>query len=179
MYSYSKKIIWFIFVGIYFCSTLSFAKDDCENTGVNSGIVIGFEKFLNKEDFEVARNHLISYCCVEKPNLEALSWKCDSLVFWPESPYWYDHLVDVGLRRLDAEFIYPGMTVDPDGKAWRDFIKNPDNITNPTAFLNEYKKYWTLKWWYLFSINTIENRTNTSFDSLQSMIFSLKVTAYS
>lgn len=151
--NFIKKLFWlFLFIVVIF-SAFGFAKDDCEDVFATASWWL-FNDFMTTRDLEIARDHLRSYCCIEKPALSALIWKCDNLVMWPESPYWYDHLIDVGLRRLDAESLYPGMSVDTQWSGWRTFLKDTENMKNPEAFLNAYTWYWIQSWTYLFAYYT-------------------------
>lgn len=163
--SFKKKIWLLVIISISFFSAFSFAKDDCENIFSSTSLSL-FSGFLSENDLEIARNHLRSYCCVEKPNLAVLSWKCDNLVLWAESPYWYDHLVDVGLRKLDAESLYPWMSWDLQWSEWRDFVKDTEAMKTPELFQKKYIKYWAQSWTYLFSSYAGKNYT----DSLRNIL---------
>jgi hypothetical protein len=50
-------------------------------------------------------NNLISYCCFGTKELP--DFQCEtanrSIENLPSSPYLFDHLIDVGMRRLDAD----------------------------------------------------------------------------
>lgn len=160
MTNLTKKIFWFCLIFVVFFSAFSFAKDDCESISVVASWSL-FENFLPANDLEIARDHLRSYCCTNRADLSALIWKCDNLVFGAESPYWYDHLIDVGLRKLDAESMYPNMEPDPQWKIWREFVKNTEQIKTPKIFQKYYLKYWMLSWTYLFSRYESSNYATT------------------
>lgn len=164
MFNYSKKISWLLLVIVTIFSAFSFAKDDCEN--VNVGLWRSFGDFLSADDLDIARDHLRSFCCVEKPNLSALIWNCENLVMWPESPYWYDHLIDVWLRKLDAESLYPEMVPDLQWKEWRDFLKDTEKMKNPEIFSDKYKKYWIQSGVYLFA--SYKDADNLQIDDILS-----------
>lgn len=155
MNTYGKKIIWLLLVVTIVFSAFGFAKDDCENIDTISYKWL-YEDFFSADDLEIARDHLRSYCCVERKNLFTekdflKDWKCYNIVLWPESPYWYDHLIDVGLRKLDAEALYPEMEPDPQWKEWRDFLKNTEEVKNPESFQKAYIKYRQQSKQYLFA----------------------------
>jgi hypothetical protein len=131
-------IIWLLFL-LSFLS-FGFAKDDCDSVFGPASWSL-FSDFLSTGDLEIARNHLRSYCCVEKPTLASLSWKCENIEIGPESPYWYDHLIDVGLRKLDAESMYPNMEPDLSWKERREFVKNTEQLKTPECFK---KNIWNI-----------------------------------
>lgn len=150
MSCFQKKIIWWIVFLIPLFLGFSFAKTDCD-TILSDNVTpswVAFSPFLSLDDLKIAQNHLRSYCCLE--NL--YRWNCENLDVWPESPYWYDHLIDVWLRKLDAEMMYPGMIPDPLGKEWREFVKDIDYKKNVSWFGEKYKQYRTIKQPYLYEL---------------------------
>ncbi len=68
-----------------------------------SSLVSRYSQIYSQNDLEVAFVHLWSYCCQEKlgKNQCADSNNLPSEV--PESPYFFDHLIDVGFRKLDGD----------------------------------------------------------------------------
>lgn len=154
--SFSIKKIFWLFLVIFACfSAFTFAEDDCKNTSAVASWSL-FEPFLPATDLEIARKHLLAYCCTEREELFSANdylgtGKCTNLSFWAQSPYWYDHLIDIGLRRLDAEGTYPWMTVDPQWKEWRDFLQNTEQVKNPQQFQDMYIKHFSQSKPYLFA----------------------------
>jgi len=169
MYNFGRKaIIWFVFV-FGFLLSFGFAKDDCDSVFID---ISSFSGFMELEDLEIAREHLRAYCCIEKPNLLYLSWKCQNLQAWAESPYWYDHLIDVWFRRLDSESMYPWMTIDEQSSWWRNFLKNTEELKNIEIFKKEYEKYWGQSAPYLF-VKYGDNRSNFPKKDIENMSFTL------
>jgi len=92
--------------------------------------------------------NLKAYCC-EHDSTMINSDNCKNAVFlysYPESPYLLDHLIDVGLRRLDASAMY-GLDPDMDGQKWRTYIRKASTDADgnfASSIEKEYKKYWSL-----------------------------------
>lgn len=160
MYTILKKyIFWFLFFILLVFPIFGSANDDC--TAINAAYPTDFLKFMPIENFEIARKHLIAYCCREKPTLEVLIEKCDNLENWAESPYWFDQLLDVGLRSLDAreEEMYPDMIPDPLWKEWREFITDTEQTKNMEKVQQEYIKYW----WFSMGFPTLDQGLNRGY----------------
>lgn len=144
---FKKNIIWlFLFVVLFF-STFVFAWDDCKSIDVS----LDPNLIFTQEDIDLARSHLLAYCCRENEKLfkaeDFLStWQCKTATAWPDSPYWYDHLIDIGMRKLSGrkDEIYPEMDLDKDAKEWQDFLSNSEKAKNPVNVSEEYKKHWKL-----------------------------------
>ena len=137
-----KKIIWCSLLGLSIFSAFSFAEDDCWNIQGNPSIFL----YFSPEDLDIARSHLLSYCCTKYPQRFNLV-ECKKAVAWPDSPYWYDHLIDVGIRKLYARpsELYPTMEPDEDWDAWYKFISDTEQVKNPEVVFQWYQKYWTIK----------------------------------
>ncbi|HCB52034.1 TPA: hypothetical protein DEP21_05750 [Patescibacteria group bacterium] len=80
-------------------------SNDCDT--VVSAEFSEYTSILPVSDFAIAKSHILAYCCKEKLSSFADSGYrekyCKDLPsVYPESPFWYDHLVDVGFRRLDV-----------------------------------------------------------------------------
>lgn len=111
------------------------------------------KNILPKDAIDVAVDHLKSACCnrwylTEKKICQNVEKNI------MDSPFLYDHLLDIFLRRLDAEqkweknedLLY---NLEPDsfGLAWRSFINDVWNSYNKVPLediVKNYKKYWTL-----------------------------------
>ena len=95
-------------VSVFAAST----KDDC---GLITLLPINKEKSQRKgmrrdADVTIALNHLKAYCCKSvigpKDTKKKLCENFDYPPSYPQSPYLFDHLIDVGLRKLDAIGLY-------------------------------------------------------------------------
>ena len=95
----------------------------------------------------MAYDHLFAYCCDNDLYPDAEAGYCDlapSEVYL-ESPYLFDHLLDVGLRHLDASSAYPGEIIDPSAVEWSNlFSTHPEKPLTPLFLEAQYKKYWSL-----------------------------------
>lgn len=110
------------------------------------------ETVYPKESIRAALLNLKAYCCNEwwiigKEHISC-KYDADAWLFpkeYPQSKFLYDHLVDVGLRRLDAmdNLLYEGVVPDPLWKAWRDFINkkwSQEEWTSPSDIVPEFNK---------------------------------------
>ncbi len=81
-----------------------------------------YHKFLPTESFKIVVANLKAYCCsqVIKCSQEEIA---NLPKYYPESPYMFDHLIDVSMRRLDgiSSLAYGG-DVDPMAKFRRETI---------------------------------------------------------
>ncbi len=105
------------------------------------------------EAVNVAQNHLRSYCC--KKGLLQDAETCKNLdTIYVESPFLFDHLLDIYLRRLDAfgktdttkDLMY-WLEADPQWKERRDFmieILQDPNGAPPMKIAEKYQKTWKL-----------------------------------
>jgi hypothetical protein len=95
--------------------------------------MVKYHKFLPSDNFTTVISNLKAYCCSqnlipcskdEKSNLPEKNY--------PESPYLFDHLTDMSMRRLDGiPSLAYGKEVDPMAKVRRNTI---DTIaTDPTG----------------------------------------------
>lgn len=152
MYMYLKKIIFWISL-LFLFSSLVFANDgDCTSTNLLQEDWLIF----TQDDVKIARSHLLYYCCNEgKGGINPDD--CSTAEPWPESPYWFDHLIDIGIRKLSGreDQLYPGMILDTKAKEWYEFLSDPKKAKNPTAISEEYKKNWKAN--PAPTIDTLEN----------------------
>ncbi len=152
MFNYLKKtIVWILLFVLFVFSAFWFA-DDCSSTE----IIFHENRIFWQEDIELARSHLQYHCCLHR------QWKkdnpfvekdyqsdglCSNSLQWPSSPYWYDHLIDIGIRKLSAkeEDLYGEMEPDKDGKEWLDFIYNTEEKKTPELISQKYEEFWAQK----------------------------------
>ncbi|MFZ2150704.1 MAG: hypothetical protein WAZ12_00080 [Candidatus Absconditicoccaceae bacterium] len=176
LYTVSKTIGFKIFITITISSFLiifgyGFAENlndidngDCgfvqETTGGNFGTILNNrsgqnESIYPKESIRRALLNLKAACCQQnKIGSQTQRCKYDKengffLNNYPDSKFLYDHLVDIGLRRLDAmeKLLYEGTTPDPIGKERREFINtkgSQEEGTTPTDILPKFKEQRTL-----------------------------------
>jgi hypothetical protein len=113
---------------------------------------IKFENVFPDDALTRAIKNLTAYCCEdilkqwEKPD-ERCSDPSLPKSNYPESPYLFDHLIDVGFRRLEWINNYSDVQVDPTGYARRNAIKeiatNP-SIVAPSEIVKIYTGYRSL-----------------------------------
>lgn len=108
------------------------------------------------ENARVAATHLLAYCCEKKwTNAEdcagaGLATVLPGSLLYAESPYLYDHLIDVGFRRLDGDEAtqYPDAKLDDAGKTRRKNIRDYATATNgviPRIILEQYGMAWEVE----------------------------------
>lgn len=132
---------------------IAIERNDCEATDiVATTITKWFENIYPHEAAKKAIDNLITYCCEKK--LGKISKDiCDKVPVtqqkWPESAFLYDHLIDVGLRRLNGikKDAYNLEKMDLKGverRTWiQDQAKKTDGVT-AKVISDEYKKFRTL-----------------------------------
>ena len=116
------------------------------------------ESILPITDLEIAINNLETYCCSTNRKNEEYCKNLDKSEVYPDSPYLFDHIVDVWLRRLDAEinWSYDWMSFDEKWLARRtkvDEIANSKDGTPPIELKNIFDKnfkfnilfFWEIK----------------------------------
>lgn len=83
-----------------------------------------FSYLLDKKSLETALQNTRAYCCSQKSlTNKDICKNADSANNFPESPYIYDHLVDVALRKRDGrKDIAYNLEVDPKTQAYREYI---------------------------------------------------------
>ncbi len=151
----NKNLILIVVSVLWFFFSFTFA-DDCNNIGLSWDTLWNyFSLYFSSSDLEIARSHLKSYC--EK--------KSDYTYI--QSTYWYDHILDVMLRKLDAReaSLYSELAPDEQWLAWVKFITDVENIKNPEKIREEYKKYRTIS--TTLPVVSSESQRNLSFLSLQ------------
>lgn len=138
---------------------IAFADDDCllGPSPVSSGAWQAYSLVLPYQDLKLAYNHLWAYCCKnglfpkDRNNCGDNAPKDVYL----ESPFLFDHLVDVWIRHFDPLSIYSGQTVDSWAKEWYDlFSLSEDKSITPQFVKAQYTKYWTLTFKPLFQDQT-------------------------
>lgn len=146
-----KQILLLFFPLLAFVFHFSvYAEDDCPYTKPSAiSNLADFSSRFSSADLELARKHLLAYCCIEHPTLE---WCWDSTLpaIFPESPYRYDQIVDIGIRKLNGDPLdaYPEQSeLDKDAQDRNTFIfqqKDPTKTLIPLAITEKYKQYRTL-----------------------------------
>ena len=108
-----------------------------------------FTRVLPEEALQKALENLKKFCCQSNTLQEENCKGYKEKQGYPLSPFLYDHLIDVQLRRLDGiqELSY-GIQGDPMGIQRRQFIENTLKAeVSPQAkeITEKYKTYWTSK----------------------------------
>ncbi len=108
-------------------------------------------EILQEDEISLAYDHLESYCCEE----DILWDDCNLLPpEYPESPYFYDHIVDIGFRKLDwnEELLYSQISSHEDGIQRREKInelaEQKDTVA-PWIIYNTFRQHWNIwgGWW--------------------------------
>lgn len=168
--------------------TSALALNDCDTILWNvalfgkrsiDGEIYDFWKVYPKDALERAINNLTAYCCKDILKQwvtpDARCKDADKLpTDWPDSPYLFDHLIDVGLRRLDILNNYnktPIVNSDPtwsarrlgpgkDNRKWIKTEAESTDATSPLKIVNGYKLYRTLHEDWMFK------KTHLKIDNL-------------
>ncbi len=136
----TKNTITILCVGLLFWSTTGVFANDCElitnsvditqtqayqSFTTNIKGTINMEGVLTSEAISRALINLKKACCTSQTINRW--WYCEwfkEKTKFPNSVYFFDHLVDIQLRRLDGEsYLAYGEKVDQAGKERRTFIK--------------------------------------------------------
>lgn len=112
------------------------------------------------ESIEQAFINLKAYCCAQK--VIACTDEEKAILpknAYPKSPYFFDQLFDVTMRRLDGvQSLAYGLEPDPTGKARREYTdqvaKDPNGAQAKTIEAT-YKEYRTLHIWATKDLNTV------------------------
>lgn len=126
------------------------------------------------EAIRTALANLKKHCCTSQKLIDKsycnnvdVEWK------FPQSPYLYDHLVDIGFRRLDAfpdEELRYGLDADPTWKEWRDFITQAAESTEgPTSkeIMEKYNELRTSK--KILPVNPTSDELKTVIQSFNDL----------
>lgn len=157
-------IVWLALTGSVFA-------DDCNlvltgNLGeIKNYESFGYNKVLPKEALAQALTNLKAYCCTRVvPSLCSQQEKSNLPKLYPKSAYFFDHLLDVTMRRLDGvQNLAYGLQPDPAGKERRTYISTVANDPNGVQALtieNTYKAYRKLHPQLTKDIATVAKRYN-------------------
>lgn len=149
-----KKTILASIIGLIAITGSVFADDDC-------GLVVGkslegtmqhyqtfsYKTVISEAAFRQALINLKAYCCTKVRSCKDEKDKIKEKPY-PPSAYFFDHLFDVTMRRLDGvQSLAYGVEVDPAGKAWREYINQVASDPNGTQAMkleSTYTGYRTL-----------------------------------
>ena len=117
---------------------------------------INFEKMFPTPALEKAILHLNKYCCTQKL-LEEDSKPCENINSlspekWPQSPFLFDHFIDVWLRRLDGinNYDLASDTMSEERRAaLTGIMENPDWVV-ASKIIKTYTDYRTLDPKFMF-----------------------------
>lgn len=125
------------------CSLARFA----DQSEILTKIASPYDALFSSDDLQVAVEHLRAACCAQKA-IPGDEFDCKNTVdLYANSFYLYDHLIDIGLRKLDGdtELLYPWLEVDPMGWEWRekiDELANSEDGTMPLEFQTRFAQTW-------------------------------------
>lgn len=127
------------------------AENDCDLSTPSARVTIGswsaYSWVIPYADLSVAYDNLYAYCCKEELFVE-WQWGCENAPkkVYLESPYIFDHLIDVWFRRLDVIGAYSGQIIDTWAQLWYAFL-HPSTGTlalTPLMVQEQYKNYRSL-----------------------------------
>lgn len=147
----SFKIYNLILISAVLLFGFGFAENDCELSTswarVSPSTWSVYSWVIPYADLSVAYDNLYAYCCKEGLFPQKSNPCTGSLgPVYLESSYMFDHLIDVGFRRLDVVGAYSGQVIDTWAKAWYDFL-HPSTWTlalTPLMVQEQYKNHWSL-----------------------------------
>lgn len=149
-----KKAILASIIGLIAITGSVFADDDC-------GLVVGkslegtmqhyqafsYKTVIPEAAFRQALINLKAYCCTKVRSCKDETDKIKEKPY-PPSAYFFDHLFDVTMRRLDGvQSLAYGVEADPAGKAWREYINQVASDPNGAQAMkleSTYTGYRTL-----------------------------------
>lgn len=118
-----------------------------DNFSYDCGITVG-----TKDNISRAKGVDNAWGVLDKNSLERaflhLKNYCNYTVWWAESPLLFDHLIDIGFRRLDAfedERLRYELSVDSMWSRWISKINeftDAEKITTPEKIINAYVEFW-------------------------------------
>ncbi len=154
---FSISILIFTFVSLFFWIFWeTYAKNDCEllTDGLRSISEIyadNISQMYPKEDVQIAIDHLIYFCCENWYAKKSKhcppqdgDWKLLESKLYAQSPYLYDQILDIWLRRLDGDMNaqYEEAWLDKVGRERRERIRTASQLTNwliPKTVIEKYK----------------------------------------
>ncbi len=110
----------------------------------------GIKNFYEEEDLEKAYQNLKARCCARWIlGSDDCEWVDTTTA--PQSIYLYDHLIDIGFRKLDweEETLYDWLELHPEWESWREEIQEmweePDGVS-PTDIKELFEDYRDPEW---------------------------------
>lgn len=159
----AKKLILSITITLLAFMGTTFAHDcglvvGMDLSGIKYDTILPSPEY--KTTIEQAFINLKAYCCLQK-NISCSDAEKAILPKsnYPKSPYFFDHLFDITMRRLDGvQSLAYGLEPDPTGKKWREYTdavaKNPNGVQAKTI-QETYKEYRTLHPEATKNLNTV------------------------
>lgn len=59
-------------------------------------------KIFTDKDLKIILEHHQQYCCQVDINEDTCAWKLDGKHYFPESPYLFDHIINIGMRKFNG-----------------------------------------------------------------------------
>ncbi len=130
------------------------ARYDCSlvQNGINSGLYPTTNTIYNKQTVTLALQHLADFCC-KKWYLWSDRPVCNGIenrVWWIESPYIFDHLINLWFRRIDASTtpsLRYSLTADTRWAEWQTKLtsfNDTTKLTSPGEIIDTYNSstFW-------------------------------------
>lgn len=174
-------ILLFFFWIVFFVGESVYAGGDCKMFSTNTdGIAVpelaseilgnhqGSFVFYPEQNVLVALQHLHYYCC-EKGEIEEENcvWLSFNDMYYAQSFYLFDHLIEIGWRSLDgdANQQYPNATLSPHGVEWFQIMRKMAIAVHgaiPWVVIAYYEKFrkpeqWTFAMYIEEPRKTIKN----------------------
>ncbi len=132
-------------------------------------------ELIDEDVLDLAYDHLESYCCEKW----FVSWSACSASLppeYPESPYYYDHVIDIWFRKLDwnEDLLYSRIDMDEDALSWREEVREfstEEDVNIPQQIRNKFDEYWDV-WWFDWLHGKLQ-RVCIESKAVQESIFSI------
>ncbi len=186
---YKSSITVVIILSLTILAWESFAADikfDCwliVGEKVNPALIVpnwySYNWLYDSQTIWTALQHLTDYCCIQwyiDSSRDICKWS-EERVWWAESPYLFDHLINVWFRKLDAYTdakLRYNLVADNRWTEWQQELQKfntPSNLATPENIIDIYNsdKFWrTTNWsanekdWFILDVscNDAKDRYN-------------------
>ena len=132
-----------------------------------------FTKIYPSSLLKIAQQNHKNYCCKYHNDLTSSSVDTfcadNPTTTYVDSPWLFDHLIDVGFRYLDGleDLQYDGADVDTKAKEWREKIIELASDPNGAVPLQILSDYTTYRWNRKTDLNIVQSQDVSCSDSLQ------------
>ena len=148
-----------LFTSICVCSSSYLLANNINDYGncrnPDASWYLWYTNIYPSELVDLAQDNLKKYCCTQKKSYlsssQIIQCKNNTSDYYVDSPWMYDHLVDVGMRYLDGDIALQYKTkngniiTDKKWKEWREFVSQYGSSPTwriPLELQNKYTEFW-------------------------------------